>query len=311
MILGITFLVIAIIALYFGAEFCLEAAEKIGEKLGMSPLLIGMIIIGFGTSLPEFFVGHIAAVQGKPGIAMGSLIGSNIANMMLILGVSGFICNLGLSEKSVKHQLLIHLVLGFSLVFILNQPVLGVIASCILLGICAVYLYMIFLDMKSSKSVNDEEEGSDDFNAVKLYSKLFGGFVLLYIGGELLVKGGTDICLAAGISEYVISSIFIAFGTSFPELVTVLMASLKKKDTNLIVGNIIGSNLFNCALILGSLGFYKFPISQNFTYELIVLLSGSVILVFLSFAKLEFRKFFATVFFSGYVIMVLKWLAVI
>lgn len=296
----------AIIVLYFGAEFSLDASEKVGKKLGLSPLLIGMLLVGFGTSLPEFFVGHIAGVQGKAGIAVGSLIGSNIANMFLILGLSGFLVNMKVSNKALRTQLGIHLILGLVLLFVLTRSNLDKITAAPLLIVCGVYLYTLLGEFKKSGEENKNSE--EPFSPGPVLLKLIGGFGMLYLGGEMLVKSGSDLCVALGISEYIVSAIFIAFGTSFPELVTSFLAAYRKKDTDLIVGNIIGSNLFNCAFILGSLGVYNFTLTENFNYEIASLIFGGAVLLGLSLSGKSINKLTGGVFVTVYLVMVGHWL---
>lgn len=312
MLLSFGLLIIAIIVLFFGAEFSLDSSEKVGKKLGLSPLVIGMLLVGFGTSLPEFFVGHIAALKGSIGIAVGTLVGSNIANMFLILGVCGLFTQLRVSDISLRKHLLIHLVLAPVIAFVLTQSNLNIFTSSPLLILCALYLWVLYKEMKSETKKEDSSEESDEpFNAAVVLIKLIAGFSMLYLGGELLVKSGTDICLALGIEEFIVSAIFIAFGTSFPELVTALMAAFKKKDTDLIIGNIVGSNMFNCAFILGSLGIYNFDISGNYIVEIIALILGAGILYLLSFAKKDFHFKASITFLSIYAVVVLNWVGVL
>jgi cation:H+ antiporter len=137
------------------------------------------------------------------------------------------------------------------------------------------------------------------------------GFIFLFLGGELLVKSGTQLTAAFGVSEYIVSVILLAFGTSFPELVTALLAAFKKKDTNLIIGNIVGSNLFNCALILGSLGIYELPLSGSYKFELIGLIGGAVILLALNIFKVNFSRIVGGFFLTAYSVIVLHWIKVI
>lgn len=307
-------LVFSIILLYFGAEFTLNAAEKIGNKLGLSPFIIGMVLIGFGTSLPEMFVGHIAGLQGRGGVAVGSLVGSNIANMFLVLGLAGLITKLSLDVAGITKHLIIHVVLGLVLVFVLMQPKLDLIAGAPLLILCAVYLFILYRDMLSEKKssvVEDLEGEGSNFNTPKVTGQLLIGFVLLFAGGELLVKSGTQLTSAFGVSEYVVSVILLAFGTSFPELVTAVMAAYRKKDTNLIIGNIVGSNLFNCALILGSLGIYKLPLSGSYQFELIGLIGGAFALLVLNLLKANFAKVMGVLFLASYATIVLHWIDII
>lgn len=318
MLIPFLFIAAAIIILYFGAEITLEAAEKVGKLLGFSPLTIGMLLVGFGTSLPEFFVGHIAGLKGQAGIAMGSLIGSNIANMFLILGVCGLFARLKVKGKSLREYLFIHFFLAIVLAFVLTRGSLTLLTATPLLGLLLVYLFFIFKDMQRMKEFRENAELVEDPDAPKskgdtaiLVLKMNFGFGLLYVGGELLVKGGTDFGLALGISEYIISAIFIAFGTSFPELVTALMAAYKKKDTDIIIGNIVGSNLFNCAFIMGSLGIYEFPIKQSFKMEIIALFIGSTALLVLNFIKRDLYRFAGVIFLALYGVCVLYWLNII
>lgn len=307
MFLAIGLIVLSIILLYFGAEFALGASEIIGKKLKLSPLVIGMVLIGLGTSLPEFFVAHIAVASSKPTMAIGALVGSNIANMLLILGVAGLFTRLSLSSKSLKSQLIVHFLLCLAVTYVLFRGSIDLISSSILICVCFIYIKLIFNDIKNYQVEVQEVTNSSFVTTMKLVV----GFILLYIGGEFLVKGGTDLCLILGVSEYIVSSIFIAFGTSFPELVTVLLSVVKKKDSDLIVGNIIGSNLFNCSLILATLGFYDFKLVQNFDVESAVLILGGLVLLFGAIFKKDFFRLYSIFYLVLYSLIVLFWSGII
>lgn len=307
MLIPILFIVGAVALLYFGAELALGASEIIGKKLKLSPLVIGMVLVGLGTSLPEFFVAQIAALQGKSSMATGALVGSNIANMLLILGIAGFFTKLTLKSKELKAQLIVHFVLCIAISFILYRSKIDYVSSAILAFVFIIYMKLIFNDIKNYKV----EVELDNSSNLVTFIKLLFGFGLLYLGGELLVKGGVDLCNILGVSEYIVSSIFVAFGTSFPELVTVLLSVAKKKDSDLIVGNIIGSNLFNCSLILATLGGYNFTLVGDFSFEMFALLSGSLYLVLCSFLKKDFFRFSSLVFLLLYTIIILAWSGII
>lgn len=303
--LPIVLLILSIILLYFGAEFSLEGSEKVGLKLGMPPLAIGMLLVGFGTSLPEFFVGHIAAVRGEIGIALGSLIGSNIANMFLILGICGWITKLSTTGKAMRNQLILHLALGGILWWVMKSDKLDILTASPLIALCGLYLFMLYRDFKDEPPI----EANQDIGKVSLLViKMFAGFGMLYLGGELLVKSGTELGTMMGIDTYIISAIFVAFGTSFPELVTSLIACFKKKDTDLILGNIIGSNLFNCAFILGSLGIYEYQIKSDLSYEIYSLIIGSGFLVLISLFGKNLYRIGGTLFLGAYAFMVGFWI---
>lgn len=303
MLLAIGLIVLSIVLLYFGAEFALGASEVIGKKLGLSPLVIGMVLIGLGTSLPEFFVAHIAVASSKPSMAIGALVGSNIANMLLILGIAGLFTRLSLKSKSLKGQLVVHFTLCIAASFVLYRGKIDLISSSILLCVCAAYIKLIFNDIKNYEVEVEADTSSNLITSLKLIV----GFILLYFGGEFLVRGGTDLCVIIGVSEYIVSSIFVAFGTSFPELVTVLLSVFRKKDSDLIIGNIIGSNLFNCSLILATLGFYDLKLVQNFDVESIGLLLGGAILLFGSLLKKDFFRLSSMFYLVLYTLIVLFW----
>lgn len=309
MLLSIFLVIVAIVALYYGAELSLEASEKVGRRIGLSPLTIGMLLIGFGTSLPEFFVGHIASMKGKTDIAVGSLVGSNIANMFLILGVSALIAKLPLLSKSIKEHLWVHLLLSVTLAIVLSMQKINILSSLLLLSVAMVYVYFIYKDLDRTYE-RKQGEVTRIGNPVMLIVKMIAGFGLLYTGGELLVKGGTDITVELGVSEYIVSAIFIAFGTSFPELVTSLIACVKKKNTDLIVGNIVGSNLFNCSLILGSLGVYDFALPGQLKVEWGMLIFGSLVLVFVAHFRKHFYRLSGVIFITSYALMVFHWMKV-
>jgi cation:H+ antiporter len=289
MLLQAALLLASIVGLYFGAEFALDSGERIGRRFGLSPLVIGLLIIGFGTSLPEFFVSHLASYNGEFNIAIGNVIGSNVANSYLVLGVCAFITPLALEGKDLKKQIFVliavHLFLAFGLYF------LG-ISYALAIGFTLIFLYYLYETLFKAS----EEEASSDHP-------------LLYLSGELLVASGSELGRLAGISTYVISAIFVAFGTSFPELVTGILSCVKKKETDLIVGNIIGSNVFNLALVLGSVSFYQFKLESHYMIESIVLVLFTLILLFLNLRKGKIGKGLGIVFLLTYLSMAGYWVA--
>lgn len=302
-------LVLSIVVLYYGAEISLNSAEKIGKALKLSSLTIGLVIVGFGTSLPELFVSHIACIGDHPGIALGNIVGSNVANLFLILGVAGLLVPLKINSHSVKRQFLLHFVLTILMTVVLLQSELYWYSAVVLLLFFAAYLYYTFVRMKKyHEGIELDDDETPEMNFA-VFIKLVVGFGLLYLGGELLVRSGSTLGRELGISEYVISAIFVAFGTSFPELVTTLLACFKKKHTDLITGNIIGSNIFNVAMILGSLGGYKVVIDQSFVAEVASLLVASVFLIAWSYANRPFFRFAGALFIATYGVMIFYWVA--
>ena len=312
MLVQVAILVLSIVALYFGAEFALEAAEKVGLYFGMSPLVIGLLLIGFGTSLPEFFVSQIACFKGEPGMALGNIIGSNIANLFLIMGVSGIIAPLYILQKEIKRQMWLHLLLTTLLAVVIFCLDITPLATAVLGLFFVGFLWDTFREMRKSRELRRAEDDSEELEKLEalIFVKLLAGFVLLYFGGDFLVSSGSKIGVLMGVPSYVISAVFVAFGTSFPELVTALIACIKKKNTDLITGNIIGSNIFNVAFVMGSIGFYDIPVKQNFTFEITVLGASCLFLLGLVYIKKNFGRFSGVLFLSGYAGVVYHWVTI-
>jgi cation:H+ antiporter len=309
MLLQVFLLILSFVMLYYGAEFALEAAEKIGYYFGLSPLVIGLLIVGFGTSLPEFFVSQLACFNGQSEIAMGNIVGSNIANLFLILGVSGCLTSLHIARKEILEQFYLHLVLTALLVITLLQTHLNYWTGGMLVAFFSYYLFDTFKQMKKERHMaHFDAEDEHTQISIKEAFLLILGFVLLYFGGEVLVTSGSKIATILGVDNYIISVIFVAFGTSLPELITALLACKRGKNTDLITGNVIGSNIFNVAFVLASLTGYHIQVGNNFKYEIIALVSASIFLLILAHLKKNFSKIAGGLFLCVYAAMIYHWL---
>ena len=311
MLLQIGILVLSIATLYWSAELVLEGAEGVGQWFRLSPLTIGLLLVGFGTSLPELFVGHLAFLRGNPQIALGNIIGSNVANLFLIMGVAGWIAPLPLQGKAIKAQLGLHLILSAILAGLYFYLGLSLWGTLLLLSFFGLYLRFSFGQMKGTPSPT----GTSGPKALPVLAlKLVFGLGLLYGSGEFLVSSGSALASMLGISSYVISVIFVALGTSLPELVTALVASLRGKDRELITGNIIGSNIFNVAFVLGSLGLYGRPWEvlsggQNLTWEIVVIGAAALFLLLLHHFGKNFGRAASSIFLLAYAGMIVYWVA--
>ncbi len=304
MTIQILLLILSFVLLYFGAELALEQAEKIGHYFKLSPLVIGVFLVGFGTSLPEFFVSQLACYRGVDDIALGNVVGSNISNIFLILGISMLVVPINMGLNELREQVWFHLGVTALLIVVLSRNYLDLISSLLLAIFFLTYLYFTLRRMRQQE-VGKQEDSTD----LQWYSPilLLIGFALLYEGGELLVSSGSYVGEAIGISKYVLSAIVVAFGTSFPELMTAIIACIKKKDVNLIVGNIIGSNVFNIAFVLGSLGIYKVKLETSFLMEFIVLIGMSLVFLMGYWFKQRWHKTVGTLFLLGYCGVVIWW----
>lgn len=308
MTIQVLLLLLSFVLLYYGAEIALEQAEVIGKFLHLSPLVIGVLLVGFGTSLPEFFVSQLACFRGAHEIALGNIVGSNISNIFLILGISLLFVPIAIKSRDLLEQFGFHIVITILLIITLMRSSFDWISSFVLVMFFAIYLFFTFSRMRKEQKASGKEREKQIPMELKAPVFLITGFGLLYAGGELLVSSGKFVGAGLGMSEYVLSAIVVAFGTSFPELMTALIACKKKKDVNLIIGNIIGSNIFNIAFVLGSLGFYNFKIVTDFTMEFIVLFSVAVYFFIIRFLIERFNKVHGISFLGIYGGVVYWWI---
>ena len=234
-----------------GAEALVDGSSSIARRLGVSEFVIGLTIVGMGTSAPEMVVSFIGALKGNADVAVGNVIGSNIFNTLLILGVTAMILPIGITASNRKIDIPVNIAVTVLLVVLglTGYNGLSRIDGIILLALFAAYIAVSFI--KQGKNA-DEEAGPETKTRSVFVSILFiaGGLAGLIFGGRLFVDSATDIAHATGISDKFIAITILAGGTSLPELATCIVAAVRKKG-QLALGNIIGSNLFNILLILG------------------------------------------------------------
>jgi len=259
------FLVIAGLALLVvGGDFLVRAAVGLSFKLKLSKLVIGMTVVSFATSAPELLVSLQAALDGVSDIALGNVIGSNIANIGLVLGITAIISPLAVDKDFYKLNWPMMMLSSFVLYYFLwNDNILTAIEGAILF--IALIVFLIILIKSSRKSTKANMEEVDDALAVvsnfKIVMWLLIGAAGLYFGSDWLVEGAKQLATTIGISDYAISVTVIAIGTSVPELAASVIAALKKEKA-LSLGNLIGSNIFNIASVLGLTAVIK-PIAVN------------------------------------------------
>lgn len=259
------FLVIAGLALLVvGGDFLVRASVGLSFKLRISKLVIGMTVVSFATSAPELLVSLQAAFDGISDISLGNVIGSNIANIGLVLGITAIISPLSVDRDFYRYNWPMMMVVSFALYFFLkNDNVLTTLEGLLLFVALIVFLYILI--RSSTKSANIELEEVDDALAevsnFKIIIWLLIGSTGLFYGSEWLVKGAIQLAEAVGISDYAISVTVIAIGTSVPELAASVIAALKNEKA-ISLGNLIGSNIFNIASVLGLTAIIK-PITVN------------------------------------------------
>lgn len=259
MALPLLLIVLGLIILVFSADWFVEGAAAIARHLGMSPLLIGMVIVGFGTSAPELSVSALSALQGNPGIAIGNAYGSNITNIGLILGITALISPIGVQSQILRKELpILFIVTLLSFGQLYDGELSRIDAAIELLLFAGIMIWMTMQGVQKDDSDEFEKEMEAELeqhamSQRKAWIWLLGGIVLLVISSRMLVWGAVSIAQDLGVSDLIIGLTIVAIGTSLPELAASIAAA-RKGEHDLAVGNIIGSNLFNTLAVVGLAG---------------------------------------------------------
>lgn len=255
--LNILYLLVGIGLLTAGGEFLIRGSLGISKRVGMSPLLSGLIIVGFGTSMPELAVSVDAALNGQPDIAIGNVVGSNIANILLILGICAAITPLVISPLSLRRDALVVIAASFLFILLSLDGSLSLIDAIILLATLFVYLAWAYWTERENSAPSGQVHKAEATEILLVprsitwsATEIIGGLVLLISGSQILLKGAVGIADGLGVSEALIGLTLVAVGTSLPELTISVIAALRK-HADVAVGNILGSNIFNVLGILG------------------------------------------------------------
>lgn len=255
MTIQLLILAAGLLLILFGANYLVDGASSIAKRFGLSEFIIGVTIVGIGTSAPEMVVSFLSAIQGKADMAIGNIVGSNIFNTAMILGVTALISPLVITRSNLKKDiplnigvtvLLILLGLNFT-IFGKGTDQLSRLDGIILLGIFVWYLWSSF---RSDSPSDDDESPIKQYSIVVSVLMIAGGLGALIFGGRLFVNSATEIAKLFGVSDKFIAITVMAAGTSMPELATCIVAALKGRG-QLALGNILGSNIANILLILG------------------------------------------------------------
>lgn len=257
--LYIVSLIVGLVALVWSADKFVDGASGVAKHYGMPPLLIGMVIVGFGTSAPELVVSALAALEGNAGIALGNAYGSNISNIGLILGVTALMMPISVHSQVLKKELpLLTLVtlISIALIYDLNLTrVDAIIFLLVFVGLMSWTIWQGLQNKKDAFATEMEVELSEMGTvSIKKSSLLLGvGLVLLIISSRVLVFGAVGIATALGVSDIMIGLTIVAIGTSLPELASSIIAA-KKGEPDIALGNVLGSNLFNSLAVVGLAG---------------------------------------------------------
>lgn len=282
LLLNLLYTAIGLVALYYGSEFLVTGSSRIALAFKISPLIIGLTIVATGTSTPELFVSTLGALQGESAIALGNVVGSNIANIGFILGLCGVVAVISVHEVMVKREIPMLIVVSLYALLISLDGTIDRIDGLTLLigfGLFTYLFYVLATSPQAAETVSVDAPKVDDLKAIKIpleSGRMALGIVLLMIGAQFLIIGASEIARTFNISESVIGLTVVAVGTSLPELATSLVASMKGED-DIAIGNVVGSNIVNILLVLG-VSTTITPIHMNQTE--IFLLDYLVMLVF-------------------------------
>lgn len=309
--MSIFYVLIGLLLLVVGGEFLVRASVGLSFKLNLSKMVIGLTVVSFATSAPELLVSLQAAYDGLSDIALGNVIGSNIANIGLVLGLTAIISSLTIDRDFYRFNWPVMMLFSFALYFLLKNDHKLTQTEGIGL-VSALIVYLFFLIRRARKNRQVDGDGIDDGLAQTSYFKiviwLAIGAVALYFGSEWLVKGAKELATAVGVSDYVISVTVIAIGTSVPELAASVIAALKKEKA-ISVGNLIGSNIFNIASVLGLTSIIK-PINvvddAILSTNIFWMIGFAAVLLPLAFIpkRLEISRYKGLLIFTAYCVFI-------
>ena len=275
-------LIIGFILLIKGADIFVDGASNIAKKFGIPSIIVGLTIVSLGTSAPELAVSLIASLEGSNGITIGNVLGSNIFNTLIVLGLTSIIMPIIIKKSIIFKDYIVNVIVTIVLLILIfgrtllnNEPGLTRVSGIILLIGCIGYtIYLI----KSAKDGNDNNNGNEEINIFSSSIKIIIGIIGIILGGNLVVNSASDIAYSFGLSDKLVGLTIVAMGTSLPELVTSMIAAIKGEN-DIAIGNVLGSNIFNILLILGvSSTINPIVISSSLLVDIVFLIVISVIL---------------------------------
>lgn len=297
---------VGLVILLYGGKILVDGATSIAVKLGMSAGLIGLTIVAFGTSAPELLVSVNAALKGNSDISIGNVVGSNIANIGMVLGLSGLFYPILIRKSTLRFDYLITVLVTGLFYGLSYNGSISLFEGILMLSLFVAFNIYLFRN-SGEGGLAENSEGEEEIEQVKNYSWLvaitlfLGGIVGLYFGSELLVNNAIKISRDFGVSERIIGVTIIAIGTSLPELITSIMAALARK-TDMAIGNILGSNIMNILSILGITAIIKpITISDEFLHSDYLWMIGFTLILFpLIKTKMRISFLEGAILFIGY-----------
>jgi cation:H+ antiporter len=311
--MSVLYILIGLVLLVVGGEYLVRSSVALSFKLKLSKMVIGLTVVSFATSAPELLVSVNAALDGYSDISLGNVIGSNIANIGLVLGITAVITPLAIDRDFYKFNWPVMMFLSVALYILLTTGnELNRLEGGVFIILLLLYLFLLIRRARGGANVKAEPEGVDDALSVvsnlKILMWLVIGGIALWGGSELLVKGAVDMATMLGVSERVIAVTMIAVGTSVPELAASVIAALKKEKA-ISLGNLIGSNIFNIASVLGITAVIQ-PIAVNseevLSNDIFWMLGFAAVLIPLAFIprKYEIGRYKGVIIVTAYMLFV-------
>jgi len=291
MITPILFFIVGLVLLVKGADWLVDGASSVAKKLKVSDLVIGLTIVAFGTSAPELVVSVISNLNGNADIAIGNVLGSNIANILLILGVSSIIYPLSVTRGTVWKEIPLSLLAVILLGIMANDVLIDGAANSSLtrtdgLALIAFFIIFLYYTFGIAKNGNCQPEQGEEVKEIAISKSIiyiFAGLISLVIGGKWVVDSAVSIATSLGVSEALIGLTIVAVGTSLPELATSAMATYKKK-ADIAIGNVVGSNIFNVFWILGLSSIINpLPFRPEGNFDIMIAIFASLLLFIMMF----------------------------
>lgn len=307
MMLDIFFIVLGVWCVLKGADYLTEGAAAVARRMHIPEMIIGLTIVAAGTSAPELFVSVVSALKGTSDLAVGNVVGSNIMNTMLIVGVAAMVAPMTISKTTVKKDLPFTVGASMLLLFLAFDHFLGHVGGFLLLAAFA--LFMAYSIYRASGSEEQEDAPKEQLSAFKNTCYVLGGLLLLIVGSNVFVDHASNLALQMGVSEGVVGLTVVAGGTSLPELATTVVAA-RKGQSALAIGNVIGSNVFNILLILGlTATIHPLQIEGITTIDMAVMLLSVTFVWLFAFTRFKVERWEGFVLLVGY-LAYLAWLII-
>ncbi|MBU1975058.1 MAG: calcium/sodium antiporter [Nanoarchaeota archaeon] len=283
--------VLGFVFLIKGASWLVAGVASLAKKLRMSNLLIGLTVLAIGTSLPELIINLFATINSKPEVAFGNIIGSNLSNTLLVLGIVALLVQFNIQQGTIRRELPFMFLSIVVLIALVNDKIidqgintLSRVDGLILLCFFSIFVYYVFLLAKGSRvQLEEKEVDVKTHKGTSIATLIVAGIVFISLGGQWVVNGAVALARVMGFSEFFISATIVAIGTSLPELTATIVAALKQ-DINLAIGNVIGSNIYNIFFVLGITAVVKpLNIAGSYNFDLGFLLATAFLLFIFMF----------------------------